>query len=182
MTKKTNAVRILDRLKINYDLVEYAVDESDLSAVHLAETAGLPISQVFKTLVLEGDKNGNFVCIIPGGEEIDLKKTAIASSNKKTAMIKMKDLEPLTGYIRGGCSPLGMKKNFPVYIDEAAFKQSILFISAGVRGIQIRLSPDDLVKACGAKRATLTFESKTENDLRTNFLQSQHVNNNQILL
>ena len=158
MTKKTNAARILDRLKINYDLVEYTVDESDLSAIHLAETAGIPISQVFKTLVLEGDKNGNFVCIIPGGEEINLKKAAIASSNKKVAMIRMKDLEPLTGYIRGGCSPLGMKKNFPVYIDKAAFDQSFIYISAGARGMQIRLSPDDLVKACDAKKAELTDE------------------------
>jgi Cys-tRNA(Pro)/Cys-tRNA(Cys) deacylase len=156
MTKKTNAARILDRLKINYDLVEYAVDESDLSAVHLAETAGIPINQVFKTLVLEGDKNGNFVCIIPGGEEIDLKKAAIASSNKKVAMIKMKDLEPLTGYIRGGCSPLGMKKNFPVYIDESAFNQCFIYISAGIRGMQIRLSPDDLVRACNAKKFELS--------------------------
>jgi Cys-tRNA(Pro)/Cys-tRNA(Cys) deacylase len=156
MTKKTNAARILDRLKINYDLVEYAVDESDLSAAHLAETAGIPINQVFKTLVLEGDKNGNFVCIIPGGEEIDLKKAAIASSNKKVAMIKMKDLEPLTGYIRGGCSPLGMKKNFPVYIDEAAFNQCFIYISAGIRGMQIRLSPDDLVRACNAKKFELS--------------------------
>ena len=164
MTKKTNAARILDRLKIDYELVEYHVDESDLSAVHLAETAGIPINQVFKTLVLEGDKNGNFVCIIPGGEEIDLKKAASASSNKKVAMIKMKDLEPLTGYIRGGCSPLGMKKNLPVYIDEAAFNQGIIYISAGIRGMQIRLSPDDLVKACGAKRAGLTSESETDKD------------------
>ena len=158
MTKKTNAARILDRLKINYDLVEYIVDEFDLSAVHLAETAGIPISQVFKTLVLEGDKNGNFVCIIPGVEEIDLKKAAIASANKKVAMIKMKDLEPLTGYIRGGCSPLGMKKNFQVYIDEAAFIQKSIYISAGVRGTQIRLSPDDLVKASNARKAKLSKE------------------------
>ncbi len=162
MTKKTNAARILDRLKIKYELVDYIVDESDLSAIHLAETAGIPIGQVFKTLVLEGDKNGNFVCIIPGGEEIDLKKAAIASSNKKVAMIKMKDLEPLTGYIRGGCSPLGMKKNFPVYIDEAAFNQEFIYISAGVRGLQIRLSPDDLVKACCAKKSALTYEFESE--------------------
>ena len=158
MTKKTNAARILDRLKIKYELVNYIVDESDLSAVHLAETAGIPIGQVFKTLVLEGDRNGNFVCIIPGGEEIDLKKAAIASSNKKVAMVRMKDLEPLTGYIRGGCSPLGMKKNFPVYIDEAAFNQEFIYISAGVRGMQIRLSPDDLGKASNARKAKLSKE------------------------
>lgn len=154
--KKTNAARILDRLKIGYELLEYKVDESDLSAVHLAESAGVPIGQVFKTLVLEGDKNGNFVCIIPGGEEIDLKKAAFASSNKKVALIHMKDLEPLTGYIRGGCSPLGMKKNFPVYIDKSAFDQSFIYISAGVRGMQIKLSPADLMMACKANKAEIT--------------------------
>ena len=156
MMKKTNAARMLDKLKIAYELIEYQVDESDLSAVHLAETAGIPISMVFKTLVLEGDKNGNLVCIIPGGAEIDLKKAAMASFNKKVAMIKMKDLEPLTGYIRGGCSPLGMKKQFPVYIDESAFIHPLIYISAGVRGMQIKLSPTDLLSACKAIRATLT--------------------------
>ncbi len=153
--KKTNAARILDRLKIGYELIEYEVDESDLSAVHLADTARIPIGQVFKTLVLEGDKNGIFVCIIPGGEEINLKKAATASSNKKVAMIKMKDLEPVTGYIRGGCSPLGMKKNFPVYIDESAFNHSLIYISAGVRGMQIKLSPHDLMIACKASRTSI---------------------------
>ena len=110
------------------------VDESDLSAIHLAEKAGIPISQVFKTLVLEGDKSGYFVCIIPGSAVIDLRKAALASSNKKVAMIKMKDLEQVTGYIRGGCSPLGMKKCFPVYADETAFKNNFIYISAGIRG------------------------------------------------
>ena len=153
--KKTNAARILDRLKISYELIEYKVDESDLSAVHLAATAGVSIELVFKTLVLEGDKNGNFICIIPGGDEIDLKKAALASANKKVAMIKMKDLEPLTGYIRGGCSPLGMKKNFPVYIDQSAFEQNFIYISAGVRGMQIKLSPIDLMNACKSKSAEI---------------------------
>lgn len=156
--KKTNAARILDRLKISYELIEYEVDESDLSAVHLAATAGVPIEKVFKTLVLEGDKTGHFVCIVPGGDEIDLKKAALASSNKKVAMIPMKELEPLTGYIRGGCSPLGMKKNFPVYIDNSAFDQPFIYISAGVRGMQIRLVPADLVIACNANKAEITHE------------------------
>jgi len=154
--KKTNAARILDRLKISYELIEYEVDESDLSAVHLAATAGVPIEKVFKTLVLEGDKTGHFVCIVPGGDEIDLKKAALASSNKKVAMIPMKELEPLTGYIRGGCSPLGMKKNFPVYIDNSAFDQPFIYISAGVRGMQIKLKPADLVIASKAKKAEIT--------------------------
>ena len=153
--KKTNAARILDRLKIHYELIEYVVDESDLSAIHLAETAGIPIIQVYKTLVLEGDKNGYIVCIIPGGEEIDLKKAAIASSNKKVAMLKLKELEPLTGYIRGGCSPLGMKKPFPVFIDESAFNHALIYISAGVRGMQLRLSPTDLLIACNAKKGAI---------------------------
>lgn len=158
--KKTNAARILDRLKISYELVEYEVDESDLSAVHLAATAGVSIEKVFKTLVLEGDKTGHFVCVVPGGDEIDLKKAALASSNKKVAMIPMKDLEPLTGYIRGGCSPLGMKKNFPVYIDNSAFDQPFIYISAGVRGMQIKLTPDDLVLACKASKATITAKDR----------------------
>lgn len=157
--KKTNAARILDRLKINYELIGYEVDESDLSAVHLAEAAGIPVDKVFKTLVLEGDKNGYFVCIIPGGEEIDLKKAAIASSNKKVVMIKMKDLEPITGYIRGGCSPLGMKKNFPVYMDEKAFNHSLIYISAGIRGMQIKLSPNDLLMVCNANKVSISQEN-----------------------
>jgi len=157
--KKTNAARILDRLKISYELIEYEVDESDLSAVHVAATAGIQIDRVYKTLVLEGDKSGHFVCIVQGGDEIDLKKAALASANKKVAMIPMKDIEPLTGYIRGGCSPLGMKKNFPVYIDNSAFDQPFIFISAGVRGMQIKLSPVDLVVACKAKKAEITAEN-----------------------
>jgi len=154
--KKTNAARILDRLKIDYELIEYTVDEADLSAIHLAKTAGIPISKVYKTLVLEGDKTGYFVCIIPGGEEIDLKKAAVVSSNKKVAMLKMKELEPLTGYIRGGCSPLGMKKNFPVFIDAAVLEHEYIYISAGVRGMQIKLAPADLILASKANKTNLT--------------------------
>jgi len=154
--KKTNAARILNRLKINYELIDYLVDESDLSAVHLADITGIPIELVFKTLVLQGDKNGYFVCVIPGNDEIDLKKAAVATLNKKVAMIPMKDIEPLTGYIRGGCSPLGMKKQFPVYIDENAFNHPLIYISAGIRGMQIKLSPTDLQSASKAIRVKLT--------------------------
>ena len=153
--KKTNAARILDRLKINYESIEYEVDEDDLSAVHVAESAGLPIEKVYKTLVLQGDKNGIFVCIIPGGQEIDLKKAANVSSNKKAGMIKMNELEPLTGYIRGGCSPLGMKRNYPVYIDQSANNQPFIYISAGVRGMQIKIVPADLIRVTGAVPAKL---------------------------
>ncbi len=143
--KKTNAARILDRFKINYELIEYMVDADDLSAVHVAETAGLPIENVYKTLVLRGDKSGIFVCIVPGEKEIDLKKAAKVSLNKKAEMIKMSELEPLTGYIRGGCSPLGMKKNYPIYIDQSAGNKDFIYISAGVRGMQIKIAPSDLV-------------------------------------
>jgi Cys-tRNA(Pro)/Cys-tRNA(Cys) deacylase len=156
--KKTNAARILDRLKINYELIEYEVDENDLSAVHVAETAGIPIDKVYKTLVLQGDKNGIFVCIVPGGKEIDLKKAAVVSLNKKAAMIKMNEIEPLTGYIRGGCSPLGMKKNYPIYIDILALNQPFIFISAGIRGMQIKISPVALLSATKAAPADLVAE------------------------
>ena len=154
--KKTNAARILDRLKIKYDLVSYTVDENDLSAEHLAETAGLPVEKVYKTLVARGDRNGIFVCVIPGAGSLDLKKAAIASGNKKVTMVLMKELESLTGYIRGGCSPLGMKKNYPVFIDESAFGQKEIFISAGQRGLQLHLTPTDLQKATGAEVVSLT--------------------------
>jgi len=154
--KKTNAARILDRLKINYKLVTYTVDENDLSAEHLAETAGLPVEKVYKTLVARGDRNGIFVCVVPGAASLDLKKAAKASGNKKVAMVLIKELEPLTGYIRGGCSPLGMKKNYPVFVDESALEQEEIFISAGQRGLQLRLAPDDLQKATGAQVVSLT--------------------------
>jgi len=154
--KKTNAARILDRLKIKYDLVTYEVDENDLSAEHLAETAGLPLEKVYKTLVARGDRNGIFVCVIPGAASLDLKKAANASENKKVAMVLMKELEPLTGYVRGGCSPLGMKRNYPVFIDESAFEQKDIFISAGQRGLQLHLAPNDLLKATGAQVVLLT--------------------------
>ncbi|GET30459.1 Cys-tRNA(Pro) deacylase [Prolixibacter sp. SD074] len=154
--KKTNAARILDRLKINYKLVEYTVDENDLSAEHLAETARLPVEKVYKTLVARGDRNGIFVCVVPGAVPLNLKKAAKASGNKKAAMVLMKELEPLTGYIRGGCSPLGMKKNYPVFIDESAFEQEKIFISAGQRGLQLHLTPSDLQKATGARAVPLT--------------------------
>jgi Cys-tRNA(Pro)/Cys-tRNA(Cys) deacylase len=161
--KKTNAARILDRLKIKYDLVEYDVDPNDLSALHLAEIADLPLEQVYKTLVLQGDRNGIFVCVIPGSKEIDLKKAAVVSFNKKAAMIKMKDLEPLTGYIRGGCSPLGMKKNYPIFIDISAFPNSFIYISAGMRGLQIKINPNDLMSAANASKADLTEDEVVNN-------------------
>jgi len=161
--KKTNAARILDRFKINYELVAYKVDEEDLSAEHLAKTAGLDLGKVYKTLVLQGDRTGIFDCVIPGGKEIDLKKAAVVSGNKKAAMIKMKELEPLTGYIRGGCSPIGMKKDYPVYLDESAFEHSSIYISAGMRGLQLKMNPADLAKACKATKTSISTD-KSETD------------------
>jgi Cys-tRNA(Pro)/Cys-tRNA(Cys) deacylase len=142
---KTNAARILDSQGLKYELVEYEVDESDLSAIAVPNKLGQNIEQVFKTLVLRGDKTGVFVCIIPGGEELNLKKAAQASGNKNAAMVAMKEILDLTGYIRGGCSPLGMKKKYPTYIDETCTLFDSIFISAGIRGLQIQLAPGDLI-------------------------------------
>jgi Cys-tRNA(Pro)/Cys-tRNA(Cys) deacylase len=144
---KTNAARILDKQNITYELIAYEVDESDLSAIAVASKLEQNIEQVFKTLVLRGDKTGVFVCVIPGGEELDLKKAAKASGNKNAAMVAMKEILELTGYIRGGCSPLGMKKKYQTYIDESCTLFGYIFISAGVRGLQIKITPDDLIKA-----------------------------------
>jgi Cys-tRNA(Pro)/Cys-tRNA(Cys) deacylase len=143
--KKTNAVRILDQHKISYELVEYEVDESDLSATTVARKLGQDIEQVFKTLVLRGDKTGIFVVVIPGNAEVDLKKAAKLSGNKYAEMIAMKELLPLTGYIRGGCTPVGMKKPYPNYIHETCILYDHIFISAGARGMQIKISPYDLI-------------------------------------
>lgn len=148
--KKTNAARLLDARGIHYDLLAYEVDESDLSAGTLAVKIGQNIEQIFKTLVLRGDKTGIFVVLVPGNAEMDLKKAARISGNKNAAMVQMKELLPLTGYIRGGCSPLGMKKPYPVFIHESCLGFSSIFISAGQRGLQLSLNPEDLVKVTRA--------------------------------
>lgn len=153
--KKTNAARILDKLKIPYEIKTYEVDENDLSAVHVAETAGLDIETVFKTLVTRGDKTGILMAVIGGADEINLKNLAKASGNKSVEMTALKELLPLTGYIRGGCSPLGAKKDYPVYLDSKALTHEKISISAGQRGMQIILSPQDLVKATNATVADL---------------------------
>lgn len=150
-TTKTNAARILDQKKINYELIPYEVDENDLSAEHIANQLGEDIHQVFKTLVLSGDKSGYFVCVIPGCDEVDLKKTAKVSGNKKCDLIPMKELLPLTGYIRGGCSPIGMKKAFPTYIHSSCQQFDHIYVSAGVRGLQFRIAPQDLIQIVRAK-------------------------------
>ena len=144
-TDKTNAARILDKAKIKYDLIPYEVNEDDLSAVHVAAQLNEPIEKVFKTLVLKGDKTGYFVCIIPGGEEVDLKKAASLSGNKKSELIPMKELLPITGYIRGACSPVGMKKHFPTFIHETCLDFEQVYVSSGKRGLQLMIAPTDLI-------------------------------------
>lgn len=149
---KTNVARLLDKAKVKYELIPYEVDENDLSAPHVAESLGENIEQVFKTLVLHGEKSGHFVCVIPGEHEVDLKMAAKVSGNKKCDLIPMKELLPLTGYIRGGCSPIGMKKHFPTYIHESCLNFPHIYVSAGVRGLQIKLTPRDLIEQ---SRATI---------------------------
>lgn len=149
--KKTNAARLLDAKGISYDLTEYEVDENDLSAITLAKKIGQDVEQIFKTLVLRGDKTGVFVCVIPGNAEVDLKKAAKVSGNKNCAMVQQKELLGLTGYIRGGCSPLGMKKPYPIFIHETCQLFDQIYISAGQRGIQIKLNPEDLIKIVDAE-------------------------------
>ena len=153
--QKTNAARILDRLGIDYELKDYEVDESDLSAVHVAASVGMPIEQVYKTLVVRGDRNGIMMAVIQGDLELDLKSLASASGNKRAEMVHLKEVFALTGYIRGGCSPLGAKKDYPVYLDERAVEQDSIAISAGKRGEQIVLEPTDLVKAASATIANI---------------------------
>lgn len=155
-THKTNAARLLDKAKVAYQLVPYEVDENDLSAAHLAAQLGQDVSRIFKTLVLHGDKSGYFVCVIPGGNEVDLKKAAKASGNKSCSMIPMKELLPLTGYMRGGCSPIAMKKRFPTYIHHTVEQFATIYVSAGQRGLQIQLAPADLVRETRAVLSDLT--------------------------
>lgn len=156
--EKTNAARLLDRAKIAYMLVPYTVDESDLAATHVAEELAEPIEQVFKTLILRGDRTGHFVCVIPGDREVDLKRAAKVSGNKWAELIPMKELLPTTGYIRGGCSPIGMKKRFPTFLHTSCEQFDHIYISAGVRGLQLCLSPRDLVAYTEAVVADLIEE------------------------
>jgi len=153
--KKTNAARLLDSLHIAYEVMTYEVDENDLSAEHVAETTGVPLEQTFKTLVVRGDKTGVLVACIPGGDALDLKTVAQISGNKKVDLVPLKEVLGLTGYIRGGCSPLAMKKAYPTYIDDSALNFPVIMVSAGQRGIQLLLAPKDLAKAASATLATL---------------------------
>lgn len=143
--QKTNVARLLDAANISYSLVPYQVDEKDLSAVHVAQSLGENLDHVFKTIVLIGDKTGHLVCVIPSDAEVDLKKTAKISGNKKVELIQQKDLLGLTGYIRGGCSPIGMKKSFPTYFHHTILNFTEIYVSAGVRGLQLCIDPKELI-------------------------------------
>lgn len=142
---KTNAARLLDKAGIAYDLIPYTVDENNLAVEHVAHELGENIEQVFKTLVLRGDRTGIFVCVVPGHTEVNLKRAAKISGNKSAEMIAMKELLPTTGYIRGGCSPIGLKRPFPIFIHHTSTDFNYIYISAGVRGLQIKISPADLI-------------------------------------
>ena len=147
---KTNAARLLDAAHIAYTLIPYEVDESNLAADHVAEQLGEPIERVFKTLVLRGDRTGIFVCVVPGDCEVNLKTAARVSGNKSAEMIHMRELLATTGYIRGGCSPIGMRKPFPTYIHSTCEKFDKIYVSAGVRGMQICIAPADLIRISSA--------------------------------
>lgn len=137
---KTNVMRLLEQAGIPYKTMEYEVDENDLSGEHVAMQIGMPKEQVFKTLVAKGDKNGILIFCIPVALELDLKKAAMMTGNKKIDMLHVKDILSVTGYIRGGCSPIGMKKKYPTYIDETAILYDDITVSAGVRGCQLSVS------------------------------------------
>ena len=152
---KTNAARLLEKLAIAYSLHSAPVDEEDLSAVTMAHNLGVPPQCVFKTLVARGDKTGVLMACIPANAELDLKALAAASSNKHVDMVPLKEVRPLTGYVRGGCSPLGGKKAWSVFVDASAARQEAIFVSAGLRGVQLRLAPSDLLRAVHGAFATL---------------------------
>jgi Cys-tRNA(Pro)/Cys-tRNA(Cys) deacylase len=152
---KTNAVRILESNNIPYTAFEYQFNEEELDAVTVAGKIGTEPERVFKTLVTRSERNNIFIFVIPACFELNLKKAAAASSNKKIDMIHVKELQPLTGYIRGGCSPIGMKKLFPTFIDETASLHDTIYVSAGIRGMQIKLNPDDLSRIIKGNYADL---------------------------
>ncbi len=157
-TPKTNASRLLTKAGIKYELVPYPVDENNLAAQHIADELGEDINRVFKTLVLSAERVGHMVCVVPGNCEVDLKKAARAMGAKKAEMIPMKELLPLTGYIRGGCSPVGMKKPFPTFFHSTANDFDFIYVSAGMRGLQLKIAPSDLIKYVNAQVVDLVKE------------------------
>lgn len=153
--KKTNAVRIMESAKLSFELLEYEIDEQALSAEDAAEKTGVPEEQTFKTLCARGDKTGVMMVCVPAGRELDFKALAAASGNKSTGLVPLKEVQPLTGYIRGGCSPIGTSKKFPVYIDETAILFDFITVNAGQRGLLFKLSPDALIKVTCAVTADI---------------------------
>ena len=153
--QKTNVARLLDKAKVAYELIPYEVDENDLAAQHVADSLHEDIRQVFKTIVLHGDKSGFLVCVVLGDTEVDLKKAARVSGNKKVEPLPLKELLPTTGYIRGGCSPIGMKKHVPTYFHRTATDFPHIYVSAGQRGLQIRIAPQDLIRESRGEVADL---------------------------
>lgn len=151
--KKTNAARLLDQKHVAYELVPYPVDENDLGAEHIASILGEPIERVFKTILVRGNKTGPLIGVVPGHLEVSLKAIAKASGNKSVETVPLKELLPLTGYIRGGCSPVGLKKPFPIFIDSSATNFEFIYVSAGVRGLQLKIEPNALA---GAVHATFS--------------------------
>lgn len=157
---KTNAARLMDKAGAPYRLIPYAVDPDNLAADHVAAELGEDIRRVFKTIVLKGERTGHFVCVVPGNREVDLKKAARAVGDKKAELIAMKELLPLTGYIRGGCSPIGMKKHFPTFVDSSAAGFDTIFVSAGIRGLQMEVAPADLLRVAGATLHDISTDSQ----------------------
>jgi len=159
---KTNVARLLDKAGISYTLQTYAFDPDDLAAQHVADALGEDISRVFKTIVLKGERTGHFVCVVPGDTEIDLKKAARAAGDKKADLIPMRELLPLTGYIRGGCSPIGMRRTFPTYFHSTATGFDSIYVSAGQRGLQVCLNPEALISYVGGTVCDLTKDKQAE--------------------
>jgi len=155
MAAKTNAVRILDQLGIRYELREYVVDPEDLSAETVAAKVGLPAEQVFKTLVARGDRHGVCLAVIPGNSLLDLKALAAATGDRKSDTVPLSEVQPLTGYIRGGVTALGCKRDYPVWIDETAQLFDVISISAGQRGLQILIAPEDYLRAVRGQYAAI---------------------------
>jgi Cys-tRNA(Pro)/Cys-tRNA(Cys) deacylase len=161
MAHKTNAVRLLDQMKIGYELREYAADPEDLAAETVAAKIGLPAEQVFKTLVARGDRNGVCMAVIPGNTELDLKVLAKVAEERSIQLVPVKELQPLTGYIRGGVTALAVKKNYPVYVDDTIGGFEIISVSAGIRGMQILLAPADYLRATGGRVVALGRSKST---------------------
>lgn len=161
-TVKTNVARLLDKEKVPYEIKAYDFAPEDLNALHAAESFGLEPGRVFKTLVLRGDRNGLFVCVVPSDKTVDLKKAAKASGNKSAEMLHVKDLLENTGYIRGGCSPIGMKKHYPTFIDSSVGDWDKITVSAGQRGVMVLVSPADIIRVARMTAADITKDEVSE--------------------